>query len=85
MLSNEQKYVIADKLAKLYSFSASYIAEKSTRAKAFGVIINTPDANGETLQSRFGEEQASHITNLVFRRLNTQNNKLSVTFDSLVK
>ena len=85
MLSNEQKYILADTIAKLYSFSSEYISNKVTRAKAFGVIINTPDSNGQTLQSKFGEEQANHITNLVFRRLNTQNNKLSVTFDSLVK
>ena len=85
MLTAEQKYMLADKIAKLYSFSASYLAEKSTRSKAYGVVINTPDSNGETLQSKFGIEQANHITNLVFRRLNQDNNKLSVSFDSLVK
>lgn len=84
MLSNEQKYVLADTLARLYSFSASYLADKVTRSKAYGVVINTPDSAGETLQSKFGEEQASHIVNLVFRRLNTQNNKLTVSYDSLV-
>ena len=85
VLSNEQKYVLADNIAKLYKFTAQYLADKSTRAKAYGVVINTPDSNGETLQSRFGEEQANHIVNLVFRRLNQTHNKLSVSFDSLVK
>ena len=85
MLSNEQKYLLADTIAKMYSFSASYLADKVTRSKAYGVVINTPDSAGETLQSKFGEEQASHITNLVFRRLNTQNNRLSTSFDSLIK
>lgn len=85
VLTEEQKYALADRLVKLYSFTAKYLADKSNRAKAFGVVINTADSNGETLQSKFGAEQATHITNLVFRRLNQNNNQLKVSFDSLVK
>ena len=42
-------------------------ALKPTVKYLFGHIINTPNKNGETLVSVFGEDKAVAITNLVLR------------------
>ena len=68
ILSNEDKYAIADKLAKAYaSFKKDYVV--NNHSSVFGVVINTENKIGETLKAKFGEDAAVHITNLVIRRL----------------
>ena len=76
VLSNEDKYAIADKLAKAYnSFKKEYVV--NNHSKVFGVVVNTPNKLGETLTNKFGEDNAVHITNLVLRRLSgISNNKV---------
>ena len=69
-LTNEQKYAIADKIALGYGKSLDrLISGDSKRYIAFGIIINTANANGETLSSKLGEDDATHVTNLVIQRL----------------
>lgn len=65
----ERKFEIADALAFQYkrTMTAQDVAEK--RDSLFGVIINTPNSKGETLVSKVGDEDATHITNLVLQRL----------------
>jgi len=66
-LSTEKKYRVADAMA-------GSLRNLSTveRNKAFGVVINSPiKLNGKqtTLNQAFSEEIATHITNLVLRRV----------------
>ena len=60
ILSNEDKYKLADSLAKLYaSFKKDYVT--ANHSKVFGVVINTENSSGQTLQDKFGEDNAVHI------------------------
>lgn len=67
-LSNQRKYDIADAMAGAFRNLATV-----ERNKAFGVIINAPirlrTGKVSTLKNRFNEDDASHITNLVLRRV----------------
>lgn len=67
VLTVEQRYQIADELARQYHFSKEYLSEH--RRVAFGVIINTPNKNGQTMSSVLGDDVATHITNLTINRL----------------
>ena len=68
VLTNENKYVIADAMTKdLRTHIAPTVLED--RKALFGIVINTMNASGKTLQDVFGEEDAIHITNLVIQRL----------------
>lgn len=67
-MTNEAKYVVADAMAKdLKNHVAPTVLED--RKTLFGIVINTMNASGKTLQDVFGEEDAIHITNLIIQRL----------------
>ncbi len=73
VLTVEQRYELADWLANSYkSFSKDYVS--ANRRTVFGVIINTPNKDGETMVSKLGEEVATHVTNLTINRLLGSNN-----------
>lgn len=63
ILSNESKYALADAIAK------GYKDFKGTRNDLFGLVINLEDNSHNSLKQTYGEEQSSHITNLVIRRV----------------
>jgi len=63
ILSNENKYALADAIAKIYKDF------RGTRNDLFGLVINLKDDSNHSLKETFGEEQSSHITNLVARRI----------------
>jgi hypothetical protein len=67
-LSNQRKFDIADAMAPSFRNLA-----KVDRRVAFGVVINAPirlrTGKVSTLKNRFNEDDASHITNLVLRRV----------------
>ena len=66
-LSAEKKYRVADSMAPSFRNLATV-----ERNSAFGVVINSPiKLNGKqtTLKQAFSEEIATHITNLVLRRV----------------
>jgi hypothetical protein len=66
-LSVEKRYRVADVMAPSFRNLA-----KVDRRVAFGVVINSPiKLNGKqtTLNQAFDEEIATHITNLVLRRV----------------
>jgi hypothetical protein len=70
VMTAEQKYSIADKLALAYGNKLSKLLEDDTKRNvAFGIVINTVNANGETLSSALGDENATHITNLTIQRI----------------
>ena len=68
VLTDEQKYKVADVLSAQYKDAFDFSTENGSKY-AFGVIIHSK-VNGQELIVLFGEEQAVHITNLVKRRLN---------------
>jgi hypothetical protein len=63
VLSNEQKYILADNIARLFK------EFKGDRNDLFGLVINLKDETNHSLKEIFGEEQSSHITNLTIRRV----------------
>lgn len=66
-LTIKVKYTIADAMAP--SFQSLRLVDKRS---AFGVVINAPvKFNGvlSSLKSKFTEDEATHITNLVLRRV----------------
>lgn len=66
-LSAEKKYRVADAMAGAFRNLATV-----ERNLAFGVVINAPiklNNKQTTLKQAFSEEIATHITNLVLRRV----------------
>ena len=71
-MTDDKKFELADKLAQaVKGVECNKIGgyDKTYRNYVFGVIINIKNAKGKTLVDVFGEDEATHITNLVIRRL----------------
>jgi len=80
ILSNESKYALADNIAKLFK------EFRGDRNDLFGLVINIKDETNHSLKEVFGEEQSSHITNLVIRRVfDSPNAMFQGSFGDIIK
>jgi hypothetical protein len=78
VLSDENKYSIADAIAKGFNATQYKTMEHNT---LFGIIINLVDDTNKSLIQIVGEDNASHITNLAIRRIQQpSNNKFIGSF-----
>jgi len=72
-LSNPKRYQVADALAKAWSEDLGTHFSTLPDHTQFGIIINKPfsvKGTVQTLKTRYNDELASHIANLVRRRIN---------------
>lgn len=69
VLSNEQKYVIADAMSKDLKGHIAPSVLDGDRKVVFGIVVNTTNTQGKTLIDVFGEDDGIHIVNLVIQRL----------------
>ena len=68
-------------VATLVSKYPNLREDKVPRGKAFGVIINTKNADGETLQAKFGEKKAIKLTVKTLEGLGYSGRQTPVTVD----
>jgi hypothetical protein len=68
-VSLEEKIAIADTLAKALKGKIHESVLYDQNHKAFGVVMNLRNPEGKRLQDKYGEEDGSHIANLVIRKL----------------
>jgi hypothetical protein len=70
-ISKDNKYIVADKLASGFAPSVGNISSLDSHV-AFGIILNKKfSTKGKvvSLKDLYSFEDASHITNLILRRL----------------
>ena len=65
-MTKSQQNSLVKTLVGLYS---SINIEKISRSTAFGIVINTINKDGESLQSKLGEKVAKRVTNRVLDEL----------------